>query len=155
MSYADQEIKQPSKFVKIEQGSPMIIRLLDDPAVEVFKHQLKAARTDGKFQVECKGEDICEFCNDGQEPTQKFITNVYNHTIQKVQLFEYGPMIAKAIKKIAVNLDEEGKNIMDYDLKVEAEGANMNKKYTVTMRMTPQPVPSGLIKIKIDREIPF
>lgn len=154
MSYADQDIKQNSKFLKIDQGSPMVVRLLDDPPIEVMKHTLKGA-VDGKFQVICKGGDICELCQDGQDPTQKFITNVYNHTLRKVQLFEYGPMIAKAIKKIAVNLEEEGKNIMDFDLKIEAEGASLSKKYTVTPRTTAQPVPTGLAKIRIDADIPF
>lgn len=154
MSYAETEIKQTSRYLKIDQGAPMVIRLLDDPAVEVMKHTLKGA-VDGKFQVNCKGEEICELCQDGQEPTQKFITNVYNHTLHKVQLYEFGPMIAKALKKIAINLAEEGKSIMDYDLKVEAEGAGMNKKYAVTPRTTALPLPAGLVKIKIDADIPF
>lgn len=154
MSYADQEIKQTSKFLKIEQGAPMVIRLLDDTPVEVMKHSMKGA-VDGKFQVECKGDDICELCQDGQEPTQKFITNIYNHTLHKVQLFEYGPMIAKLIKKIAVNLSEESQDILNFDLKVEAEGSGMSKKYTVTPRTTQILVPAGLVKIKIDAGIPF
>lgn len=154
MSYADTEIKQTSKFLKIEQGAPMVVRLLDEQPIEVFKHSIKGA-VDGKFQVECKGEDLCELCHDGQEPTQKFIANVYNHTLHRVQLFEYGPMIAKAIKKIAVNLAEEQQDILNFDLKIEAEGAGMNKKYTVTPRTTQLVVPNGLAKIKIDQGIPF
>lgn len=154
MGYGDQEIKQTSKFLKIDQGSPMVVRLMDPEPVEVMKHQIKPG-ADGKWQVDCKGEDICELCQDGQEPTQKFITNVYNHTLHKVQLFEYGPMIAKAIKKIAVNLAEEGQDILNFDLKIEAEGSGMNKKYAVTPRTSPQPVPAGLVKIKIDAGIPF
>lgn len=153
MSYADTEIKQSSKFTKIDQGSPMVLRLLDNPPFEVMKHTIKGA-VDGKFQVPCKGDD-CELCQDGLEPTQKFTTNVYNHTLKKIQLFEYGTMIAKAIKKIAINLEEEEKDIMDFDLKVEAEGVGLNKKYTVTPRTTAQPVPSGLVKIKIDGDIDF
>ena len=154
-SYADQDIKVASKFLKIEQGSPMIIRLLDSSPVELFKHSLGKPNADGKFQIPCKGEDICELCQDGQEPTQKFITNVFNHTLKKVQLFEYGPGIAKMLKKIAVNLSEEGQDILNFDLKMEAEGAMLNKRYTVTPRTTSQPVPPGLVKIKIDGEIPF
>jgi hypothetical protein len=119
-----------------------------------MKHSLKGA-VDGKFQVDCKGEELCELCQDGQDPVQKFISNVYNHTLHKVQLYEFGPMIAKALKKIAVNLAEEGQNIMEYDLKIEAEGAGMQKKYSVTPRTTPQPVPPGLVKIKIEGDIPF
>lgn len=154
MSYANQEIKQTSKFLKIEQGAPMVIRLLDPEPVEVFKHALKG-NVDGKFQVECKGAEICEFCGDGEEPTQKFLVNVYNHTLQKVQLFEYGPMIAKIIKKIAINMVEEGQDILQFDLKFEAEGSGMNKKYSVTPRTTALVVPSGLARIKIDAGIPF
>ena len=153
MSYADMDIKQNSKFLKIEQGAPMVVRLLDATPVEVMKHQLKPA-VDGKFQVVCSGE-ICPLCQDGHEPTQKFITNCYNHTLHKVQLFEYGPMIAKMLKKIAINLAEEEQDIMNFDLKIEAEGANLSKKYTVTPRTTSQPVPEGIVKIKIDGDIPF
>jgi hypothetical protein len=155
MSYADTEIKQTSKFLKIEEGKPMVIRLLDDPPIEVMKHSLKGANADGKFQVDCKGEDLCDICQDGQDPVQKFITNVYNHTLHKVQLYEFGPMIAKAIKKIAVNLAEENQDIMNFDLKVEAEGAGMQKKYTVTPRTTSQTLPPGLVKIKIDSGLAF
>jgi hypothetical protein len=155
MSYSDQEIKQTSKFLKIEAGSPAVIRLLDSDPVEVMKHSMGKEAVDGKFQVECKGEDICPFCQDGKEPVQKFICNVYNHTLHKVQLFEYGPMIAKALKKIAINLEEEGKSIMDFDLKVEAEGSNLTKKYTVTPRTSAMAVPHGLVKIKIDQDVPF
>lgn len=154
MSYADQEIKKSSKFLTIEQGAPMVIRLLDDTPVEVMKHSLKVT-IEGKFQVECKGQDICELCQDGQEPTQKFITNIYNHTLHKVQLLEYGPMIAKFIKKIAVNLAEEGQDILNFDLKIEAEGSGLSKKYTVTPRTTQMLIPTGLVKIKIDAGIPF
>jgi hypothetical protein len=155
MSYADQDIKTRSKFLKIEQNAPMVVRLLDATPVEVMKHQLKQANADGKFQIECQGEDICPLCQDGDEATQKFIANVYNHTLSKVQLWEYGPSIAKMIKKVAINLAEEEQDIMNFDLKVEAEGAGLNKKYTVTMRTTPQPVPAGLQLIKIEPGIPF
>lgn len=154
MSYADTEIKQNSKYLKIEAGHPMVIRLIDSTPVEVMKHSLGKEAVDGKFQVDCKG-DMCDLCNDGQDPTQKFITNVYNHTLQKVQLFEYGPMIAKMIKKIAVNLAEEGQDILNFDLKIEAEGAGMSKKYSVTMRTTQMAVPEGLVKIKISGGLNF
>ena len=154
MSYADTEIKQTSKYLKIEEGKPMVIRLMDDPPLEVMKHSLKGA-VDGKFQVTCKGDDICELCQDGQDPVQKFITNIYNHTLHKVQLYEYGPMIAKALKKIAVNLAEEELDIMNFDLKVEAEGSGMQKKYTVTPRTTALVVPPGLMRIKPDSDLPF
>ena len=154
MSYAETEIKQTSKFLKIDEGKPMVIRLLDDPPIEMMKHTLKGA-VDGKFQVECKGEDLCELCQDGQDPVQKFVTNVYNHTIHKVQLYEFGPMIAKAIKKIAVNLAEEQQDIMNFDLKIEAEGSGLTKKYTVTPRTTSQPLPQGLVRIKIGSDLPF
>lgn len=153
MSYADQEIKTNSKFLKIEQGAPMVIRLLDETPVEVFKHQIKPG-VDGKFQVLCEGPETCSMCQDGHEPSQKFVVNVYNHTLHKVQLFEYGAMVGKAFKKIAVNLAEEGQDILSYDLKIEAEGASLNKKYSVTPRTTSLPVPPGLAKIKIN-DLPF
>lgn len=153
--FADQEIKQSSKFLKVEAGTPYVVRLLDSSAVEVMKHSTGKAPIDGKFKIPCKGQETCEFCGDGDEPAQSFSVNVFNHTLKKVQLWEYGPMIAKLLKKIAVNLEEEGKDIMDFDLKVEAEGSNMQKKYSVTLRTSSTPVPTGLVKLKIDGDIPF
>lgn len=146
MSYADQEFKQSSKFLKIEANAPAVIRLLDENPVEVLKHST------GKIMIECKG-DVCPMCSDGDEPKQKFIVNVYNHTLHKVQLFEYGQMIGKGFQKIAVNLAEEDKNIMDFDLKLEAEGSGLQTRYSVTARTTSLPVPEGLQKFPID--IPF
>lgn len=155
MSYGDQKIKQNTKFLKIEAGEPMVIRLLDTDPFEVMKHQLKTANAEGKFQVLCKGEDQCELCADGDEPKQKFITNVYNHTLQKVQLFEYGTLIAKMLQKIALDLTEEQQDIMNFDLKCSAEGTKLTKKYTITVRTSSQPTPTGLVKHKIDGDIPF
>src|SRR2546430_1446043 len=150
MSYANLEIRQSSRFLKIEQGQPMVIRLIDADPVEAMRHST------GKIMVDCRGSELCELCQDGDEPTQRFITNVYNHTLHKPQIFEYGPMIAKKFQKIAVNLEEEGKSIMDFDLKLEAEGVGMQKKYEVTVRTSSLPVPDGVARLKIkDTDLPF
>lgn len=144
--YADPEIKQTSKFLKIESGEPRDLRLLDTDPFETMEHFSLA----GSF--ECKG-DMCSACQDGDEPQQKFSANVYDFATQKVRIWKYGASIAKMLKAIAITLQEEDKSIMDVDLKVEATGSNKTKKYSVTPRMTAKPVPQGLILYKLD--IPF
>lgn len=146
MGYDNPDIKSQGKFLKIESGDPHDIRLLNPEPFEIIEHFSPA----GSF--ECKG-DICGACKDGDEPNQRWVTNVFDHNTKKVKIFKYGAMVAKALKSIAITLSEEGKSIMDVDLKVEATGSNMQKKYTVTPRMTSKTVPSGLELFPID--IPF
>lgn len=145
--YADSEIKQTSKYLKIESGEPHDLRLLNTEPAETFEHFSPGG------SIECKG-DMCAACQDGDEPQQKFSTNVYDFKYQKVFIWKYGAMIAKALKSIAITLQEEGKSIMDVDLKVEATGSNKSKKYSVTPRMSAKAVPTGLALYKLD-DIPF
>ena len=147
--YADPNIKSTSKYLKIESGQPRDVRLLNAEPGEIFEHFSPSG------SIECKGEEACTACQDGDEPQQKFTTNVYDHGDKKVRLWKYGATIARALKSIAITLSEEGKSIMDVDLKVEATGSNKQKKYTVTPRMTAKPIPPGLTLYKLDGEIPF
>ncbi len=144
--YSDPDIKSTSKFLKIESGEPHDLRLLNKEPLEMMEHFSNA----GSF--ECKGE-MCSACKDGDEPNQRWFTNVFDHAGQKVKVWKYGTSIAKALKSIAVTLSEEGQSIMDIDLKVEATGSNKQKKYSVTPRVTAKPVPSGLQLYPID--LPF
>lgn len=146
--YADPEIKSTSKYLKIESGTPVDLRLLNPEPAETFEHFSPAG------SIECKGQDNCSACQDGDEPQQKFLTNVYDFSTQKVKLFKYGATIARALKEIAITLQEEGKSIMEVDIKVSATGAKKQKKYTVTPRMTAKPIPPGLNLFDLN-EIPF
>ncbi len=128
-SYGDIEIKSNSLFLKIVEGSPQEIRLLDETPTEVMKH------SDGKQTVICKGSG-CEWCAEGKKPRQRWITNVYNHTTGRVQLFEYGAQVAKAFQAIAKSAQEEETDIMDIDLKIEVQGSRLETKYSVTPRRT-------------------
>lgn len=138
MSYSNMDVKSKSKFLKIVSGEPQDVRLLDDEPKEIFEH------ANGKLApIECT-EPMCDSCSAGIEKRQKFVTNVYNHTAKMVQIFKFGASIAKQIKNIAKTLEEEGVSIMDKDLKLEASGEGISKKYTVTPRMTSKPVPEGI-----------
>lgn len=148
MSYADPDIKQTSKYLRIESGEPHDLRLLNEEPVETFEHFSPAG------SITCKGEEVCEACQSGDDAQQKFMTNVFDHGTQKVRLWKYGVGIAKMLKAIAVTLQEEDQSIMNVDLKVEATGANKQKKYTITPRMTSKPVAMGLRLYDLN-SIPF
>lgn len=146
MSFEDLEIQSNNKYVKVKPGVPQEMRILsEEPFVQVI-HGF------GKEKKECGGEH-CLKCAGGDQKKQRFFVNVYNHTFKKVLIWEFGSMIAKQLKKISVTLKEEGRPLMDVDLKVEAEGSNMNTIYTVTPRGVSQPVPTGLVLHKLD--LPF
>lgn len=138
MSYGDVEIKSNSKFLKIESGTPHDVRLLSEsPAVKVL-HGF------GKEAVACEGNG-CGECAAGSEAKQRFSAEVYDFLLKRQMTWEFGPAVAKQLKAIDQTLAEEGKKITDVDLKVEASGAMMNKKYMVTPRMTSKPLPAGTI----------
>jgi hypothetical protein len=149
MGYGDIEIKSNGKFLRIESGQPQDVRILDEsPTVKVV-HGF------GKDAVSCTGEG-CFKCQDGSEAKQRFTTNVYNHTTKRVMIWEFGTGIAKKLKELDKSLSEEGKTLMTVDLKVDATGSNMTKKYSVTPRMTTKPIPEGLVLHKLDRDdLPF
>ncbi len=132
MSYADVEVKSNSKFLKIESGIPHDIRLLDESPDEKIIHGF------GKDAMVCEGEK-------GDEPKQRFSTHVYDHTLKRDLTWEYGTSVAKLLKAIDTSLGEEGKKITDIDIKVEAQGEKMSKKYMVTPRMSAKALPEGIL----------
>jgi hypothetical protein len=155
MGYDDANIVTNTKFLKIEPGDPHDLRLLDENPSESYKHN---SGPNGKLDrpVDCLGEETCAYCQDGHDPNQRFTANVYDHNRNKVMLWEYGPAIAKQLKAIAIALKEEQKNILQFDLKVSAEGSGLQKKTTVTMRTTSKAIPADLKLIQIKGEgIPF
>jgi len=141
--YGDVVIKSNSKFIKIEAGAPQDLRILDESPSELFKHASKQG------PVSCLGENTCLKCASGDSPTQKFVTNVYSHNMNKVLLWEYGGGVAKQLKSIAQTLEEENKTILDVDLKVDATGSGKEKRYQVTPRMTAKPIPQNLTLHKL------
>lgn len=138
MSYSNMDVKSKSKFLKIVAGEPQDLRILDAAPVEAFEHA-----QGNKAPTNCGGA-MCDFCAAGDDKKQKFLCNVYNHTQKSVQIFKFGASIAKQLKNISKTLEEEGQSILNVDLKVEAQGEGLSKKYTVTPRMSAKPVPEGL-----------
>jgi len=139
MSYTDIEIKSNNKFLKIESGVPHDIRLLNDTPDEKMIHGF------GKDAIPCDGNGCAE-CAGGSEAKQRFSANVYDFTVKRAMLWEFGAAIAKQLKAIDTTLSEEGKRITQIDLKVEATGQNMQKKYMVTPRTTGKPLPDDVIQ---------
>jgi len=148
--YGEVVIKSNSKFLKIEAGQPHDLRILDETPTEAFKHNTKQGL------VSCIGAEKCFKCLAGDPPTQKFIANVFDHGLNKVLLWEYGGGIAKQLKAIAQTLEEEDREIIHVDLKVDATGSGKEKRYTVTPRMTAKSIPEGLTLHRIEsNEVPF
>lgn len=125
MSYSDMKIDSNSKYLKIVSGQPKVIRILTETPVVIYEAFKK------------KGEPEPE----EKDKKQKFLINVFDHDSQKVVIFKFGPAIAKQIKKIAASLEEEENDIMNVDLKIEAEGEMLSKEYTVTPRTKLMPMP--------------
>lgn len=148
MSFANLNIKATSKFLKIESGKPQDLRLLQDSPMERILHGF------GKEATDCLGDD-CSLCAEGHEPQQRFSINVYVHGASKVMIWEFGSGIAKQLRSIAKSLEEESKDIVDVDLRVDSEGEMKAKKYKITPRMTSKPIPSGLVLYKLEGTIPF
>lgn len=157
MGYSDVKIKSGGMFLKIEPGQPKDIRLMDESPTEMAKHQITE---NGQFKTfDCPGVDDCAYCKSGEHsaPKQRFVCNVWDHGDQKMKLFEYGSSIAKQIQDIAKSLEEENRDILSVDLKIEATGSGLSRKYGVTPRMTARPVPEGLKKLEITKksDLPF
>lgn len=147
--YSDLEIKSTGKFMKIDPGQPRVIRLLDESPVERTIHGF------GKDAIKCIGDGCLKCATGKDEPKQRFKANVYDHGLKKVLLWEFGPAIAKQLKIIDKSLAEEGRVITQADLKVEASGSNLTKKYNVTIRLTSQTVPADLKMHSTEDEIQF
>ncbi len=149
--YGDVNIKTNTKFLKIDAGDPHDIRLLDQEPTEIYKHNFPPPTK----PVVCTGE-MCPHCGAGNEPGQKFITNVLDFNSGKVKLLEYGSMIAKQLQEIARTLGEEGRQINDVDLKITATGANLAKRYQITPRQVSKPLPKDLELHDIEGgDVPF
>lgn len=142
MSYATQKIVKNSIFLKVEQGQPHTIRLLDGEPTEQWQHKI------GTQLISCTGNG-CLSCMDGHARNQRFVTNVYDHTDQKVYLWSYGPMIAESLAEIERGLNADDESILNHDLEVSASGSGMQKKTRVQPRMKSKPVPKGLKLIEI------
>lgn len=138
MSYGELEIKSNSKFLKIESGVPHDIRLLDASPEEKIVHGF------GKDATICDGEN-CAQCSAGDDPKQRFVANVYDHTVKRQMTWEFGAAVAKLLKAIDTSMAEEGRKITEIDLKVEATGEKLSKKYMVTPRMSAKPLPEGTV----------
>lgn len=138
MGYGEVEIKSNSKFLKVETGTPHDVRLLSESPTVKQQHGF------GKDASECRGEG-CPECAAGVEVKQRFSAEVYDFLVKRVMTWEFGPAVAKQLKAIDQTLSEEGKKITAVDLKVEASGAMMNKKYMVTPRMTAKPLPDNIV----------
>jgi hypothetical protein len=134
MSYGDVEIRSNSKYLKIESGTPHDIRLLSESPKCSMVHGF------GPEKIDCIGP-VCFKCAAGDEVKQRFSAQVWDWTVKRRLEWEFGAAIAKQLKSIDQTLAEEGKQITEVDLKVEAEGSNMQKKYRVTPRMTSKPLP--------------
>jgi len=151
-NYSKMKVYTNSLFLKVVEGRPQTVRLLDPEPTEQFQHTLE-----GPKMVSCSGEG-CFHCNDGVKKSQRFVANVYSHTDSTVYLWSYGPSVAKDLIAIASSLEKDGEDILNHDLEVSVTGTGLQKKTKTQVRMKSQPVPQGLkrheIKSKKD-EIPF
>lgn len=151
MSYASQKIIKNTIFLKVEQGTPHTIRLIDEDPTEQWQHKI-----DGKLTI-CGGES-CVYCDEGHSRNQRFVANVYDHTDGRVMLWSYGPSVAGILKTIDAGLQKDGLNILEHDLEVSVTGSGLQKKTNVQLKIKSQAVPSGIKKHKIGakpEEIPF
>src|SRR5882724_7949749 len=120
MSFADLKIKSGGKYLKVDSGEPHDVRLYSEEPMERIIHGF------AKEATNCDGPG-CGECAAGHDAKQRFLVNIYDHNTQKVLIWEFGSMIAKQLKSLAITLKEEGKSLLDVDLKVEASGSSQNK----------------------------
>jgi hypothetical protein len=144
MSYTDQKIVKSSLFLKIEQGAPHTIRLLDPSPTEQWQHRIDMKLT------ECEGDE-CAWCDEGHSRSQRFVANVFDHNDSKVYLWSYSPSVAELLKGIAISLNQDGENILNHDLEISAQGTGLQKKTNVQLRFKTLPIPSGIKKLKIGK----
>lgn len=137
MSYADKKIIRNSIFLKIAEGRPHTIRLLDSDPTEQFQHKIN------EKLVDCAGE-MCNACSEGHSKNQRFVTNVYDHGEQRVMLWSYGPGVAGDLQAIANSLIKDESDILEHDLEVSAAGAGLQKKTKIQLRMKTTSLPGGL-----------
>lgn len=144
MSYSGIKIANTGNFLKIESGSPQQIRILSpEPKVKTVHF------ADNK-SIDCQGE-MCPLCAEGNEARQRFAAKVYDHTVGRTMIWEFGPSIAKQLRDIDANLEPEKMSILDIDLKISASGSGKQKKYLVMPWTPAKPLPAGVK----ETEIPF
>ena len=143
MSYSKVKVLTNSLFLKITEGKPHTIRLLDESPTEQFQHSL-----DDKKMVSCMGE-TCFHCADGIKKSQRFVANVWDHGDQLVYLWSYGSAVARDLIAIAESLEKDQEDILNHDLEVSVTGTGLQKKTKVQVRMKSQAVPPGLKRHEI------
>ena len=137
MSYSSMDIGGSGKFLKIGSGETVQFRILSK---EPFK---KMIHRGDKSSTPCIGSG-CANCQDGDMPKTRWLINVFNRKTKKVNILEFGPVIAKQIKNIAKMLEDEGNTIFQVDLRINATGEGLNKTYTVLTKDTSDQVPEDL-----------
>lgn len=145
MSFAETKIR-PGKFLKIESGQPEDIRILNDTPVEKITHGF------GDTEEECGGEH-CIKCKNGDTATQRFLTNVWSFTNKRVMIWQYGVGVQRKLVSIEKECEAAEKTLKDVDLKIEASGNKMGKKYEVTLKIGTREIPQGLELYTLD--LPF
>jgi hypothetical protein len=141
MSYAEMQING-GKFLKIESGETVDIHVLSKAPVKQVIHGF------GSEKLSCVGSN-CHLCEDGETPKQRWLINVFDRKDKKVKIFEFGATIARQIKNIAEMLSESKQTIHDVDLRIKADGAGLNKEYTVMQKSLGGNIPSDLKLHKI------
>lgn len=136
-SFSDMEIGS-GLYLKIDAGEIAQIRILSKSPVKKVVHS-----EEGKMPIKCIGP-MCALCKDGVPVRTRWKANVYNRKTNKVQIFEFGPKIAKQIKNIAKMLEDEGNTVNQIDLRISAIGEGIKKDYTVLTKEGVEDVPDGL-----------
>lgn len=135
--FSEIEIKSSGKFLKVESGHPIQIRLLSDSPEERVLHGF------GKEAIECEGEN-CSKCEEGSEAKQRWSVAVYNHEVNKPMVWDFGAGVCRALQGVYKTLKTQDIKITTVDLMVDATGEKMQKKYQITPMMKSKPVPESL-----------
>lgn len=147
-NYGKKKIIKNSLFLKVVEGAPHTLRLLDGDPTEQFQHNIN------QKLVPCTEtlDGTCVHCEEGHSRQQRFVTNVYSHNDGRVMLWSYGPSVAEELKAIALSLEKDETDILEVDLEVSATGSGLQKKTKVQPRMKSQILPTGLKLIEIKRQ---
>ncbi len=151
MGYGDLPIeKSAGKFLKIESGQTVDIHVLT-PSEEVA---MRKVHGQGKETVDCAGEKCAE-CQDKKKSRMQYTINVWNRKENKVQIFQFGPMIAEQMRDIAKMLEQDGETIHNYDLRILKTGSGMNTEYKVMQRPNAGPIPEDIELYDLGKGVPF
>lgn len=137
MSFSEMEIGS-GLYLKIGSGEIEQVRILSKSPVKKLVHSVE-----GKRPISCAGS-ACVLCQEGSQVRTRWKVNVFNRKTGKVQIFEFGPKIAKQIKAIAKMLEDEGNTVNQIDLRISATGEGLKKDYTVLTKDGAGDVPDGL-----------